>query len=431
MGVANRTQKLAASFLLVMAVAAAQALAREAENPEGVAPVRRLIVKRYIPLTPSAVWKTADAGTAQADVRFTDAFQRALPAPNSVRTVRVGDKRYRIAMVVQTESDLSCLVPIEQRDTIEKIAEFREAQQITVEGTVIGVVGMRRSVLVDRILSGDADKSIIKHELLLSWPGTGQKVKSIQAPGEYTVEFPCRYAQGKVETFFAVITQRNREDMKALLKARAQEAAEKGDDKEKKAPPKQYTTYRAENAYKYAVTGQTLNVRFKDTIKGPAVGSKRRHVRDVPRGLQLLRLRGVPPLRIAVAFDTYIGLTCVIPERNEKLVAQADRILPGQEITIKGTIVRPLGTYKLVVVDDIEFPEGIGEVEAPDVWVVTIFWDPQTPKIFYESGSYSIMFDCRHVEGRKEQLQAELREVREILGEVKKEDKPKEGEPDE
>ena len=443
MTIAKWIRRRSVCLVLASMIAVPWAWAREAENPESAQPVRTIPIKAYTPLKAVAVWKVASASDkVLVDVRFKDTFDRlSTSVPAAAREIRIGADTYRIAVMMTTETDLSLLVPVEQTDTLEKVKDFKKGRQFGVEGTVLGSVAGRECVLVDRILTEVEDKSVIKYELTLTWPGTGAKAKKLIAPGEYNnVEFPCRYAKDMPETFIVVIEQKTREQLDKIIEQRekaaaeaaakkAAEAAPKKEGKEEKpaekppepSAPKSYATYRGEEVYKYAVTGTKLNVLFKDTIRGGAAPS--RDIKTVPPRLAMVRLSADRPIKIGLAFDTYLGLTCIVPADNKKLMARASSMLPGLDVTIRGMILQPAGAYKVVLVDDIDFPQDVGQAEIPDVWVVTIFWDPQRPKVFYEPGKYPILFACRNVADKKEELQAELEAKREILQAPKEEKK--------
>jgi len=415
--------RLSRCFFGAILVLAGTSLGQEHAAPQGEAvepltEIRRIVLKRYVELAPLVVWRAADAD-ARADVRFEDTFDRAGPARGVLERVRLGPRAYRIVLVALTESRLTCLVPAGQSDTIKKVLNLNRGQEITVEGTVVGRIGAHRAVLVDRILTGHDERSQVEHELVFRWPGQrGALPKLITKPGDYSVEYPCRHKKGEVERATVLVEQLPRKWFLAELERRraAEAAAQEGEEpQEGEAPEKRYDTYRPEAVYRHAADGSILNVRFTDRVKGRAVG--------VPRAVPVPRGRAV---RVGYAFDTYVGLTCIVPAQDAPLVELAARLIPGQDVEIKGTILPPVGAFKGVLVDELVLQGLEGPTETPDVWVVRVFWGEEEPRMFYEVGTYPLQFPCQFVEGRAEMLVAELREVRVIKGE--REGAPQQGE---
>ncbi len=400
-----RISRASGGIAWVIVVLAAGAMAQEPGPQVGrvmepLTEIRRIVLKRYARLAPVAVWEAAERGVG-LDVRFSDSFNGAGRARGALRTVRLGKRYYRIGALFGTENALTCLVPANQTDTLKKVAGFHRGQEITVEGTIVGAIGERRCVLVDRVLTGHDAKSVIEHELILGWAEEGGVAhKKIVKPGEYTVEIPCRNRKGQSVTAAVLVEQFPREWFLKQMERRG--AA--GEDMWE-GPPKRYDRYSPEAVYRHAADGALRHVRFEDRVKGRAPGFPR-----------TVRLPGRRLIRIGRAFDTYTGLTCLMRARDHAAMQLARRLVPGQDVEVKGTILPPAGGYKIVLVDELVLPGATGPTESPEIWVVTVFWGEEEPRMFYEVGRYLLDFPCRFVEGRTERLTAELREVRVIKG---------------
>ena len=387
-------------IVLSCALLAQEVEEREAERPEPQERVRRIIVKRYTAIGAAELYR-AIGENVRADVRFRDEFDRPVQLTGALRTVRLGGRRVRIGAAFRAEKDICCLVPLDARDQAQKVRDLRRGQMVTVEGTVLGIIAGNRCVLVDMVLTGAQQESVIQHELILEWPAR-QRVRPelITEPGDYEVGFPCRWQEGEEETVRVLVEQRVRAEFLAELKE-LEEIARGGREE------KDYRLYKASAVYDYARDDVRIDVSFEDRIKGPT----RRYA-----DLNVVRLRGRRPIRIGYAFDTYQQITCLIPDRDEELLDRARRALPGQDVMIKGTVVGRVGAYRAVLVDELDFPSLNGVAETPDVWVVEIVWGEQRPMPIWRPGTYRRLFPCRFVEGRAERLDITLREVRLIGG---------------
>jgi len=384
---------------LAMGVVSAQRAAEP--RPQRLNPdegVKRVVVKRYTTLGAEAVWQAAGGGV-RADVRFADTFVEAVPVSPAMRLVQLGQRRVLMGRAFKTESDLWCLVP---RDLAEQqlttIRSLMKGQSITVEGTIVGIIAAHRCVLVDMVLVGSEEASTIDYQLALNWPGR-QDVKPnlIIKPGEYQVEFPCQWQKGAVEKLTLLVQVRERarfmEQLKELEGAAGTEESK----------PKVYDLYKPEAILEHARENHQLNVRFEEHIKGPA-----------PRDARVasVRLRGQQPVRIGYALDTYTGIVCMIPAREVELVDRASMAISGQQVAIKGTIVGQVGAYRVVLVDDIDFPSLQGAAETPHVWAVQVFWADAAPMLLWKPGTYTEEFPCQFVKGRTERVVIALQEVR-------------------
>ncbi len=389
----------------------------EGKGSRHVAPeaeFRRAVVKRYTELNALSVWRAADAN-ARADVRFPDTFAR-LPGDAFVREqVFLGRQRIPVGLKFVTKTDLCCMVDARDRETIEKVRGLVEGQEVTIEGTILGIVGLRKCVLVDRLLTGGEKRSVIDHELTVRWPGRRIRARQIIEPGEYTVEFPSRYEEGATERLMVVVARRDRE---SFLEQLALEAAEREKNAEagerRPARKKTYGKFKSDAVYEYARGYQPVDVRFEDRFKEftPRVGD-----------LRVARLADETVVPVGYVFDAYSGLSCIVPRRDRNLMNLTERIVPGQQLTIMGTVLGPWAGLRTVVVDEIVLPNVTGVRDVPrNVWIVTVHWRGEEPTRFYEVGTYRLSLPSTYAERgqRTERVQLELREVRLIPRPVSK-----------
>jgi len=394
---------------MALIVLAAGALAQEPEPPaaaddQEVTPweeQKRVVVKRYTELAGDNLLRAVKESWRE-DVRFQSSFDSRLPRlARNLRRIELGGRSRGIAAAFMTENQLCCLIAQGDQETVRRVAGLTRGQIITVEGVVAGPIGLRNCILVDRVLTGEEAKPTIEHELVLGWPGVkGVKPQLMVKPGEYAVEFPCAWQKDAVERFTVIVEQKRADAFKEELRQREKE----GDEGDKEPPEKQYVTFEPRAVYGLAKASSREKVRFVDGFVSGNVPESRA-LRSLPRG----RLR---PLRIGYVFDTKRGLTCAVPASSPLLVERALRIVPGQSITIEGMVYGPRDGFRVVLVDNIEFPGVKGKSETADIWVVRVIWPGERPKLFYEIGTYRVALPCQFVEGRKERLIAELREVR-------------------
>jgi len=382
------------------------------EQPQPQTEVTRELVKRYSEMDANAVWRAANSNVL-ADVRFPDAFKEFPPNAARREIVRLGPDRFPVALRFNTQADIQCLVDARNVDTLQKVSSLVPGQQIIVEGTILGNLGGRKSVLVDRVLTGDERRSRIDYELVLRWPGTPVEPKLIVKPGRYVVEFPSSYKEDAVESFEVQV---ERKDRKAFAEEQAREAAEAAQKAagQPGAPPlvqrppqkKSYRALKADDVYVRARQNDLLDVRFQDQYKGLSAFSGRT-VRTPYR-------TRVP---VGFAFDTYIGLTCVVPANDPNLLNTARRIVPGQKVSVDGTVLGQLGAFKVVLVDNVTLPSITGvRDEADHVWLVTLNWPEQKRQRLYQVGTYVMDFPSTQEPPRFERLVVELREVRVVEG---------------
>jgi len=405
----------AVASLLALSIVQAGASAQPGAGGEAQE-LRRVPTKPYFQLSPEVIWRAADAG-AQANVRFDAAYEGLVPLGRALRVVRLDGQLVPIAAAFGTAGNLTCLVPAGQPDTLEKLGNLAAQQQLTVEGTIIGVIGTYRCVMVDRLIVGKEEESRLEEELELRWPGMrGVAPVVITEPGDHAVDFPCRYVRGQTEGVVVSIEQQPREQfMEQLRRAReaAREETATAEGETGARPPaterskKSYRLYEPAAVYRLASDAEVRDVQFRDRVNARS--------NLAPR---FVPVPGEGPTEVGYAFDTATGLTCLVRADDEETMAQLGSIIPGLDVTVRGTTLPGVPGLRTVVVDKLEFPGLTPPARPPFVWVVSVYWGEEEPRRFYEPGIYPLQFPCRYNERRRELLEVELREVRVILGET-------------
>ena len=364
---------------------------------------KRVVVKRYVELSADAVYAAARDG-ARAQVRFSDSFDRPVSVPASLRRIVVDDVRYTAALAFRTEANLYCIVSSDNEEGGRKAKALSKGQKITIEGSILGAVGLGKYVFVDMILTGSEKRSKIENELLLRWPGTPPQ--RISSPGVYQLSLPCNHVEGEVVEVRLEVARKDPEAFRKELRERLGEQARE---------PRTYERFEAASVYRLAARGRQADVRFEDLFK---------RVATAERLLREAVVKGRGRFGIGYAFDTYSGLTCLIPLGSREQLEKARLSLPDQRLAIEGTVVGKLGAYYCVLVDEIEFPDLEGKLEKADIWEIRVFWGEETPKRFHVPGSYLLNVPCQYAEGMVEQIALELREVRVIAAEKAAEEEP-------
>lgn len=179
---------------------------------------------------------------------------------------------------------------------------------------------------------------------------------------------------------------------------------------------KHYKVLPSRDVYRAAQAGAVADVRFTDTV------SRRVPVSQVAG---VVTVRNVP-YRIAAAFSTGSGLTCLLPETSEQalrtffglspyqrltraVVAQPMALLQGQQLTIEGTTVGQPGVDRYVLVDWLLLDDG---ARRPTQRQVRVFWPGQQElEVLTEPGTQSLTFPCSHVEGETAEVQVTIQEL--------------------
>jgi len=356
----------------------------------------RAVVKRYTELSPAFAYRAAVEGT-RADVRFSDAFAGLAPVPLDFQVVRLRGELYRNVLAFRTDTDLYCLIAARNMRAIERARSLRMGQTVTVEGTILGTAQQRRCIMVDRVLSGREKPSKITHDLLVGWPGVPDvKPKFLLRPGTYNPEFPCRHVENQKEKVRITVVEKKRAQFERELR------------EERGVAPRVYAPFTAAKVYQYAREGRSADVEFSDRFKSQAP-------RD--RALAGALVPGRGRYATGFAFDTYTGLTCIVPFNNPTLNLKVSAAIRGQMMQIKGTIAGKQGPYYCVLVDEVDFPDLSGTREEPPVWNVSIQVGNEPPVSLHIPGTYVLNLPCQFAQGKTETLALRLREVRIVEGE--------------
>jgi hypothetical protein len=396
---------------------------------EGAAPTRmatiQVPVKQYKILLPSDVYRAA-LSDVQAPVRFRDAFVGQIPVPAAAAQVTVGDAQFFTVLAFRMQSGLLCLVPSSNAEAVRMLLGFAPEQpvtpqdlagplilnmrqQVTIEGTVVGTIAGEKYFLVDSVLTGAEPSVPTSRELQVYWPGVA-KPKVISEPGNYTLNFPCKYGEANsMDVKFSV------EDLHpaALREALARQAAER---EGVPGAAKAYGEFDAGVAYRYAIRGEPVNVDFTDHIARIVGFRLPAEVATAPA----VRAGTLVAAPVGYAFTTDVGVTCLAPADQPTLMARAAGALAGEEVRIRGTTTGLQGGYACVLVDDISFPSQ----EAPGAargtsWMVTIQWPGGQPKTLWDYGTYAFVdLPCQTQAGQPVVMQVVLSEFRTLQVEL-------------
>ncbi|MFW6279938.1 MAG: hypothetical protein ACOC2T_02825 [Planctomycetota bacterium] len=366
----------------------------DAEEPEEKS-VRRMQVKRYLGVDTTVVVRAIARGYTR-NVRFEDTFKAAARPSSNVRTIRTKSDRHRIGLMFRTDNNIVGLVPRDLEDTIEELQEMREGRKLTIEGTTVGKHGSMRCVLVDVIMAGEDKQSSIEHEVEVRWPRSRDvDPQTVEEPGNYTIEFPCRYEEDETEKGRLTIKSWDKDEF-------MEEYGEEIEDEEiGPREDKNYDRFDATSVYRHIRNGDVMHVEFDDEIG---------KLEDPP---DKITLPNDQKMRVGSAFRTRKGITCIVPTIYEDVVNLADQVIPGQEARIWGTTLPPKTFRRAMVVDKMELPGTSKPAESSKVWDVTLEWGDETAR-FFDIGTYTFDFPCQNTENRVERLEIDLKEVRVI-----------------
>ncbi len=394
-------------FVIAVSVMAAVVFfcASPAADEENGEEVRRRFLpnKPYLQLDASQVTSLARDGR-QVDVRFGTEFVSRTRVPSGDRQVEVRGNTYNISHAVRFQNDILGLIPSGHDDTIARAADLRSGQLVTVYGIVMRRRAGDNYFLIERLLTRE-DRIRPEAGYLLRLRGTRGTVKSISAPGEYSLEFPCRYEPGAVETVRVSVTAVSRRELDRRLADilgatnDSEEAEQEGiDESEDVLPEREYTFYRPAFIYEAIGRGESLDAWFTGTF--------RRRVRNFPAGVTDYEGRRI---RIGGAFETGPGpIVCLVPARNEEQLQKLNFLLPDMDVRVRGTTLRTIGGDRLFLADELDVPGLIEPPEPDHHWIVTVRPGSDRPLVFYREGRYILRFSCRQHGEREEVLGAEL-----------------------
>jgi hypothetical protein len=397
-----------AAVLAFVLVAVGTAAAQEAAAP--VTGEIKVQVRPYKNLTPAAVYQAA-LGGVRADVSFRDAFAGRIDVPRVLGTVRVRDADYAIVAAFRTEGGLLCLIPASSSEALRNL--FRLApnqpltpavlngpmavnagQQVTVEGALAGTGAGQKLVLVDSVLAYGAQAPETRREVQILWEGA-EKPFVITEPGTTTVPVPCTAEKGRTVNVTVTVQAMTPDALRDHLAITM--AAREGQPGAQKA----YGQYDAETVYRHASANNPVNVDFTDTMLGVFGAQLPRALATVP----VLRNGALVRMQTGYGFEVASHLACLVPVDLPTPVARASSAIPGERIRIRGTTVGRQGTYSVVSVDQVSFPDQEAAGKA-DVWLVKLEWPGTRVREFWDDGLYRLIdLPCQSTPGRFETLQ--------------------------
>lgn len=425
--------KTARAMIVVVAAlvalgGAAPALAQEAGEGEGPKMVERKIkipTKRYHVVGARDVYDAAANG-AQADVRFKDVMNERVEVRGALREVRLGrDERYRIAVALRTTSNLTLLVPASRARIVETVfglprdwplteevlqqeIVLKKGQEIFVEGTILGEVGLQKSVLVDGLHTQEAALPAALREVQVFWPRADEP-GSIGRPGSESFEFSCNHVANRNALVSVTVREMPREKLVqelALRHAGLQVAPGQP------AEATNYANFDVAAVYQQANRGEQGNVDFTDSVQR-VLAEVPEHLRTVPG----MRYGRQVELAIGAVFRTTNRITCVIPSTLATPMAQVASILGGENLRIRGRVMGEILGEKVVRVDYIGFPDVEKAEPFGSAWLVTIEWPSRPVRTLeiWDFGTYTVMdLPCLHQPGRREAIRVVMRQYREI-----------------
>jgi hypothetical protein len=413
------------------------------DDQEMVERTIKVPVKRYKVLDCDDVYQTANMNT-QVEVRFKDALKQRVRVPRNQRNVRVGNRRYTIALALRTRCGLLLLVPAERRDVIEMLlglpedwpltAEtlredlaLRQGQNISVEGTVLGEAGGQKVVMVDNIYTNERQMPAAQREVQVFWPG-GQEPGSITRPGSESFEYDCHHVEDARATFSVSVRQLTRN---ALLNELALRQARLRVRPGNPAEAFEYKNFGPDEVYNQVRrTDDPLLVEFTDTVQRP--------LRRVPEHLRVIpavRYGRLVRLPVGAVFRTSQRLTCVVPNNMPTPLAQVADMLPGEKVFVRGQAIGQVGGEKVIRVDYLGFPDTEEVSPYNTVWLATLEWpsDPARTLEVWDFGRYRALdLPCLHRDGAREAAALVIRQYRpvtvEVPAEVEEEEEPEEEE---
>ncbi|MCD6416487.1 MAG: hypothetical protein J7M08_07315 [Planctomycetes bacterium] len=417
----TRTPLALALLLCVGALGAAPA---QDETPStalgtGERRVRRIKapVKQYKALDRADVYQAAINGL-QANVRFQDVFSRSVPVPADARHVQLGSSRYDVVFAFRTEGDLLCLTPAASSRALRAIfgvpanqplsaailqrpTALIPGQQLTVTGTVLGIVEGEKTVLADGVYLDSVAEDQVQREVYLFTPGL-QQPQLVSKPTKVSFEFFCSHKKDALEKLFVTVTAMSEQqvaDKVAAITARLEGL---------RSASKTYGHYDPLTVYRRAGGDVWINVDFTDKVKRVYRYPFPPEISSMPA----LRNGVALDLETAHAFQTASRITCLVPATWPTVVRQASRLVPGEELRVRGVTIGARGTYNCVAVDYLGFP---GRARDTTWWVDLRLAEDSPATSIWDVGSYNInTLPCQNVPGAIEPVRVMLTEFRTI-----------------
>lgn len=414
----TKTRLLAVLAFLLVFPAVGRAGEQEAEEP--TAREIKVQVKQYTTLGPWEVYAAA-RDNREADVQFEDTFEERTSVPDRVRSLRLGGRSYRVVVSFRTGAGLVCLVPTRSADTLKSLLGvsrdrtltmgalnrslvLNPGQTITVQGTILGTSGGSKYVLADTVATGEVQPPPAHREVHLFWP-TRPEPRIITETGSHSFEFPCSHAEGQTATVDVEVQQMGVDRLAAEVSRRTAELEGLG------RGSKSYGEYTADRIYRYAAAGDSIEVDFTDTLRSVLA-------RPLPSSLAsapAYRFGRLGQIRVARVLETSNHIMLLIPDTWPTIRQQTADAVPGEQVRVRGTVVRPRGPYRRVLVDWVWFP---GRRAGGDqgVWWVALQWpNARQPLVFWDDGRYTASgLPCQNVSGRSESMQVLISRFRRI-----------------
>jgi hypothetical protein len=383
----------------------------------------KVALKRYKVLAPEYVYKAAADGV-QADVYFRDGFAGPAVVPEAMRVVTAGEQRYRVVLAFRTQSRLICLVPSSAEDLLRRLlglpqdwpltsAELRrplvpkEGQQLRVEGTIAGTAVGERYVLVDEVGLGEGRMRGGQREVQLFWQGLPEPCV-VSEPGTKRFELPCHHVQDAKANVTVTVRSLSREE---LINEMAVRAARLEVPPGKPAVARTYGQFTPAAAYQHAGGDERLALDFVDAVNRTV------EVEEDISTVTAVRYGREARIRIGAAFRTAAQITCLVPADMGTAVAQVGRMLPGENVRVRGTAAGLVGARKCVVVEYLGFPDQELADFYSRPWMVTVDWPSRRPRTIsiWDFGQYDVPgLPCLHQPGRREAIRIVLRQYHEL-----------------
>jgi len=170
--------------------------------------------RQYGEFAPSAVYRLTDVHD-RVHVDFTDAFARSIRVRDDlsiVPGVRYGRVvRIPIGAAFRTKSQITCLVPAEWATPMVQAARTLGGEKVRIRGTVVGMLGAERCVVVDYLAFPDQE-AVAPHSdvwlTVVEWPSPRPHTLRLWDHGDYYVrDLPCLHAPGRREALRIVLRQ--------------------------------------------------------------------------------------------------------------------------------------------------------------------------------------------------------------------------------
>ncbi len=366
------------------------------------------IERRFLPLKPylevdSSQIRSLGRDGRNVDAKFEGEFVRRTSVPSIAREVTVRDRTYRIARAVRLQGDITALIPAGHHDSIAKARGLQEGEVVTVYGTTMRRRGGDNFFLIDRFATA-GERIRAGYELRLQ--GSDGRTRVIGAPGQYSLEFPCRHEPDETEVVDIIVRELSPQELSGELEELEESDEGQEVEAEDGAPPAPgedlydppYSRYDAGTIYRAIADGRRLDAQFTDAV--------RRRLRAFPARIRDHEGRVV---RIGGAFETRSGpLVCLVPARSEEYIEQLDYLLADLSVRLWGTTLRTIAGDRLFLVHRMEVPGLILPPEPDHHWLVTVRSGRDRPRVFFREGRYELRLPCQHAPERQETVRARL-----------------------